>query len=234
MSRRLRFLPSQPVYVDVLRVCLANQCVKLPPEGGSRDDDTKHVDRSVNVKVLLLQRIPSVYRAAIKCNVPSVCVSQKNAQNVMQSVKGWLTGLAADALGPVVPEGHGRRRRGGRDRVVVLADGVAGNGRVGAGGPGREGGVEAGEEVLACDQAQVPTASGRDGDGGGGLGRHGECRCVCGGQVVDKRGEDGVGMGWSVGWEVDMRSWMGVWWEDRVQDGMVEAGISTWGSGRWC
>lgn len=167
-----------------------------------------------------------------------VCVSPPKTprnQNVMQSIKGLLTGLAADALGPVVPEGHGRRRRGGRDRVVVLADGVAGNGRVGAGGPGREGGVEAGEEVLACDQAQVPAASSRDGDGGGDLGRHGGCVGVLlGGWVVDKRVEDGVGRGWFVGWEVDMRSWMGVWWEDRVEDGMVEADISTWGSGRWC
>lgn len=168
-----------------------------------------------------------------------VCVyaSKKRPEtnNVMQSVKGWLTCLAADALGPVVPEGDGRRRRGGRDRVVVLADGVAGNGRVGAGGPGREGGVEAGEEVLAGDEAQVPAASSRDGDGGGDLGRHGGCRGCC---WVDRwlaRGSRmGLVWGWYVGWEVDMRSWMGVWWEDRVEDGMAEADISTWGSGRWC
>ena len=68
-------------------------------------------------------------------------------------------GLTADALGPVVPEGDGGRRRGSWDRVVVLADGVAWGRHIG-GGPGREGSVEAGKEILAGDQAQVPTAGG--------------------------------------------------------------------------
>ena len=72
----------------------------------------------------LVQSIPLGRAVVGECSRPYVCVSRKTPRNPMCECSR-SRGLTADALGPVVPEGDGGRRRGGWDRVVVLADGVA-------------------------------------------------------------------------------------------------------------
>lgn len=89
--------------------------------------------------------------------------------------------LTAHGGGPVVPVADGARRRWGRDRVVVLLDGV--DGRHQLAGPRGQRCVDAGEEVLRGGQAcGPPGAGGRGVDVDGcDLGRHFDgwlCGCV--------------------------------------------------------
>jgi hypothetical protein len=84
---------------------------------------------------------------------------------------GALVGSAADRLRPVVSVANrGWRRRGG-DGVVILLNRVVGSDELVR--LGSEGCVEASEQLLARDERQV-SARGRDGNGRGDLGRHGE------------------------------------------------------------
>lgn len=76
----------------------------------------------------------------------------------------------------MVPEAHGTRGWRGRNSVVVFLDVVDGSHELAR--LGRQGGIEAGEELLGGDQREVATL-GRDGDGrnerrGDLRGRHGD------------------------------------------------------------
>lgn len=102
-----------------------------------------------------------------------MCIPNASQNQIwMQSNQFEDKSLTADRLWPVVVEADGTRRGRRGNRVVVLLDGVDGFDESAA--LGRQGCVEACKEVLAGDEAQVGAARGRDGDGRGNLGRHGE------------------------------------------------------------
>jgi hypothetical protein len=114
----------------------------------------------------------------------NACLFDGTTQRKENRLVGWVGCCStAHRRGPVVPEADGAWGRRGRDRVVLFLDVVDGRHQLVR--LGRQGRIEAGEELLGGDQAEVPALA-RDGDGrgerGGNVGRHGGRWPVVGGR----------------------------------------------------